>query len=103
MRYSKSWLFLIAVIFGCALPATPVLADCKVSPGAVITKANWQQYKDCFSDGVQAFWQGTYFWKMPDDVEIRVTAYLDTAKAFHRGEREIWRPDSFGKTVRRPL
>jgi hypothetical protein len=72
MKYSKSWLFLIAAIFGCALPATPVLADCNVSPGAVITKANWQQYKDCFSDGVQAFWQGTYFWKMPDDVEIRV-------------------------------
>ena len=58
-------------LLGFAVPA-PVLADCNVSPGVVITKANWQQYKGCFSDGVQEFWRGAYFWKMPDDVEIHV-------------------------------
>jgi len=47
-------------------------ADCTVTPGTIITKANWQQYKDCFSDGVQVLWNGNEFWKMPDDVEIHV-------------------------------
>src|SRR6266436_116969 len=73
MRVSlRSGLFLVAISLGFTASVPPVFADCNVSPGTVITKANWQQYKDCFSDGVQAFWRGTYFWKMPDDVEIRV-------------------------------
>ncbi len=57
-----------------AIPVLPTssLADCKVTPGTIINKTNWSQYKDCFSDGVQAFWQGSYFWKMPDDVEMHV-------------------------------
>lgn len=46
--------------------------ECNASPGLVITKQNWMQYKDCFSVGVQHFWQGDMFWKMPDDVEIHV-------------------------------
>jgi hypothetical protein len=46
--------------------------DCKVSPGTVITKQNWQQYKDCFSIGEQHLFQGDLFYKMPDDVEIHV-------------------------------
>jgi hypothetical protein len=54
-----------------ALPARG-FADCSAKPGTVITMANWQQYKDCFSDGVQAFFSGGEFWKMPDDVEIHV-------------------------------
>jgi hypothetical protein len=49
------------------------MAACNPPPGTVVTKQNWTQYKDCFSDGVQgSFWQGTYFWKMPNDVQIRV-------------------------------
>jgi hypothetical protein len=43
-----------------------------VSAGTVITKANWRKYKDCFSDGIQAFWQGAYFWKISEDVENHV-------------------------------
>src|SRR5271170_358652 len=54
-----------------ALPARGS-ADCTAKPGTVITMANWQQYKDCFSDGVQTFFSGSDFWKMPDDVEIHV-------------------------------
>ncbi len=52
--------------------ATRALADCNVQPGTVITKANSQQYKDCFSNGVQKFWEGSGYWKMPDDAEIHV-------------------------------
>jgi hypothetical protein len=65
-----SWLLGIFITL-LALP-TKAVATCNPSPGTVITKQHWMQYKDCFSDGVQAFWQGTYFWKMPDDVAIHV-------------------------------
>lgn len=73
MAISRSRLvLLVAVLLGLAAAPVSALADCKVTPGTVITKANWMQYKDCFTNGEQAFWQGTYFWKMPDDVEIHV-------------------------------
>jgi hypothetical protein len=69
----KSWILLIAVCLIITAPlADAFAAGCDPAVGTVINKANWQQYKDCFSDGVQAFWQGSYFWKMPDDVEIHV-------------------------------
>jgi hypothetical protein len=63
---------LITALLVLATPAAPVLAGCTVSAGTVITKANWRKYKDCFSDGIQAFWQGAYFWKISEDVEIHV-------------------------------
>ncbi|MGH7932416.1 MAG: DUF1329 domain-containing protein, partial [Candidatus Binataceae bacterium] len=55
-------------------PPAAALADCNPAPGTVITKQNWSQYKDCFSDGVNYLWAGTGFWKMPDDAEIHVAA-----------------------------
>src|SRR2546423_456958 len=58
------------VIYDRALYTKP--AACNVSPGTIITKQNWMQYRDCFSVGVQHFWQGDLAWKMPDDVQIRV-------------------------------
>jgi hypothetical protein len=69
---TKKWMMVLGV--GLLLLSTPLiaLADCKVTPGTVITKQNWMQYKDCFSEGVQHFWQGDLFWKMPDDVQIKV-------------------------------
>ena len=63
---------LLAICVGLLAPAAGALADCNVSPGTVITKQNWMQYKDCFSEGVQHFWQGDLFWKMPDGVAIKV-------------------------------
>jgi Protein of unknown function (DUF1329) len=62
---------LLVICLGFFAPAA-ALADCNVTPGTVITKQNWMQYKDCFSDGVQRLWQGDLFWKMPDDVQIHV-------------------------------
>lgn len=72
MNRSRGW-GIFAIVLG-ALIAFPALAlaDCDAKPGTVITKQNWMQYKDCFSEGVQYFWQGAGFWKMPDDVEIHV-------------------------------
>ncbi|MGH7934252.1 MAG: DUF1329 domain-containing protein [Candidatus Binataceae bacterium] len=43
-----------------------------IPAGTVITKQNWQQYKQFFSDGEIYFWEGSGFWKMPDDVEMHV-------------------------------
>jgi hypothetical protein len=43
-----------------------------VAPGTVITKANWMQYKQFFSDGEIGLWEGKWFWKMPDDAQINV-------------------------------
>ncbi|MGH9344270.1 MAG: DUF1329 domain-containing protein, partial [Terriglobia bacterium] len=73
MRSSR-WLLtsLLALSFGAAAMTAPALADCNPKPGTVITMQNWQQYKDCFSDGVQTFWEGSGFWKMPQDVELHV-------------------------------
>ena len=68
------WGVLAVCCIGFGAIATSAVADCNVAPGTVITHANWQQYKDCFSDGVQILWSGSEFWKMPDDVEIHVGA-----------------------------
>jgi hypothetical protein len=59
---------------GLAFSAIPgwAAAACTVAPGTVIKPANWQQYKDCFTDGERVLWNGNEFWKMPDDVEIHV-------------------------------
>jgi hypothetical protein len=73
-RRSRWWRWGVLALAGLTLAGLPerAAADCNVSPGTVITKANWQQYKDCFSDGEQYLWTGTEFWKMPDDIEIHV-------------------------------
>src|SRR5205823_3587289 len=42
------------------------------TPGTVITIQNWRQYREYMSDGVQALFEGKYFWKMPANVEMNV-------------------------------
>jgi hypothetical protein len=69
---SKKLCLLFVICLGLLMPAAAALADCNVSPGTVVTNQNWMQYKDCFSEGVQHFWQGDMFYKMPDDVAIKV-------------------------------
>jgi hypothetical protein len=68
------WRLLLAICLGLMAVPAAALADCNPAPGTVINKQNWMQYKDCFSDGVQHFWMGDLFWKMPDDVAIHVGA-----------------------------
>ena len=43
-----------------------------VPPGITITKSNWTQYKQFFTTGEIGLWEGSWFWKMPDDVQINV-------------------------------
>src|ERR1700757_4004865 len=54
------------------LAAPAAWAECNPAPGTVIQQSNWQKYKDCFSEGVQYFWGGDGFGKMPDAVGIQV-------------------------------
>jgi hypothetical protein len=43
-----------------------------IAPGTIINKSNWMQYKQFFTDGEIGLWEGKWFWKMPDDVQINV-------------------------------
>jgi hypothetical protein len=73
MDHSRSLVFVAtALVIAFLAAAASALADCNARPGTVITKQNWMQYRDCFSEGVQHFWQGDLFWKMPGDVEVHV-------------------------------
>jgi hypothetical protein len=55
-----------------AQEASAAAAEATLAPGTKITMANWQQYKQFMPDGMIALFQGTYFWKMPQDVEMDV-------------------------------
>ena len=43
-----------------------------VPPGTVITGTNWQHYKQYMTDGMQALFAGTSFWKFPPDFQVVV-------------------------------
>jgi uncharacterized protein DUF1329 len=43
-----------------------------IPPGTRITMQNWQQYQQYMPLGMIALFKGSYFWKMPRDVEIDV-------------------------------
>ena len=43
-----------------------------IPPGSRITMQNWQQYQQYMPLGMIALFKGSYFWKMPRDVEIDV-------------------------------
>ena len=43
-----------------------------IAPGTTVTMQNWRQYKDFMPDGMAALFEGTYFWKMPADVELEI-------------------------------
>ena len=43
-----------------------------VPDGTVITMQNWQNYRQFMPDGMAAFFEGRYFWKMPADVQMPV-------------------------------
>jgi len=43
-----------------------------IPDGTVITMENWQNYRQFMPDGMAAFFEGKYFWKMPTDVQMPV-------------------------------
>jgi hypothetical protein len=42
------------------------------APGTKITMQNWQQYKNFMPMGMTKFFEGSYYWKMPADIEMEV-------------------------------
>jgi Protein of unknown function (DUF1329) len=44
----------------------------RIAPGTRITIENWRQYSQFMPDGMQALFEGKYFWKMPVDVVLDV-------------------------------
>jgi hypothetical protein len=71
----------ITVLFICATLTTvgaqstarAILSDQPSSaPGTKITMRNWQRYRQFMSQGMIALFEGSHFWRMPDDVVIAV-------------------------------
>ena len=42
------------------------------APGTKITMSNWTQYKNFMPFGMTKFFEGSFFWKMPSDIEMDV-------------------------------
>src|ERR1700730_12238768 len=55
-----------------ATPAESPAGTATLAPGTRITLDNWQPYLKFMSDGVQALFEGRYFWKIPADAEIQI-------------------------------
>jgi hypothetical protein len=45
-----------------------------IEPGTSITVENWQRYRQFMPLGMQDFFEGKFFWKMPADIRINVRA-----------------------------
>jgi Protein of unknown function (DUF1329) len=65
--------------------------------GTRITMQNWRQYSQFMPDGMEALFEGKYYWKMPADVELDVgptvlhplpRTYLSATEQ-HRGQTKI--------------
>jgi hypothetical protein len=105
MGMSKSQKYLTTLtglLIGLLLMGAEVGATCNPAPGTVITMSNWTQYKDCFGEGEQYFWQSSGFYKMPADVEIHVGAphqwnspkpYVEATEKYGGQTRLIKQPD----------
>ncbi len=73
-----------------------------IAPGTKITLQNWQQYKQFMPPGMIALFEGRYFWKMPQDVEIDVgptinyplnKSYIDATERYAGTARLIHKAD----------
>src|SRR5258708_26776176 len=60
-----------------AVPSAPfsdvaVGSSDSIPDGTVITMQNWQSYRQFMPEGMAAFFESRYFWKMPADVQMPV-------------------------------
>lgn len=85
------------------VPASNVAAaPDSIPPGTTITMQNWQTYRDFMPDGMAAFFEGKYFWKMPPDVQMPVgptvihplpASYMDATEKYSAQVRITELPD----------
>jgi len=73
-----------------------------IPAGTTITMRNWQQFKQYLPVGMIGFFEGSYFWKMPADVEMPVgptvihplpRGYLEASEKYGGQTRVIHMPD----------
>jgi hypothetical protein len=62
-------LSLLALALLVSIPAIAPAAD-PIAPGTTINMSNWQQYKQYMTEGMQALFGGTYYWKFPGDFQL---------------------------------
>jgi hypothetical protein len=112
-RYALILVFLVAAGFASVAEADEVQSSMRewidstknqgtIPPGTKITTQNWQQYKQYMPVGMIDFFQGTYFWKMPQDVEMDVgptvihplsRSYQDASEKFGSQTRVVHESD----------
>jgi Protein of unknown function (DUF1329) len=73
-----------------------------VPDGTVITMQNWQNYRQFMPDGMAAFFEGRYFWKMPADVQMPVgptiihplpSGYMEATEKYSAQVKVVELPD----------
>ena len=64
--------FIAALGFAGVTAKSALGADDPIAPGTKITMQNWTQFKQFMSDGMIKLFEGTYYWKMPADIEIDI-------------------------------
>jgi hypothetical protein len=63
----------IAILFFFSTPWLACSQDEAIPAGTVITKQNWQQYKQFMPPGLQLLFTGKGFWKLPDNARLSVS------------------------------
>jgi hypothetical protein len=63
----------VLTVAGAQNNARAILSDQpSTAPGTKITMRNWQRYRRFMSQGMIALFEGSHFWRMPDDVVIEI-------------------------------
>jgi Protein of unknown function (DUF1329) len=82
---------LTVVLTLCPLPAFANAAANTIPPGTKITMQNWRQYKQFMPEGMIDLFEGKYFWKMPQDVEMDIapTVSRPTPKTYREATQKF--------------
>jgi hypothetical protein len=66
-------MLIVALAWAQIVAARPIsLAPTSIPPGTIITRQNWQLYRQFMSDGLAALFEGKQFWHMPAELRIEV-------------------------------
>ncbi|HUY19837.1 MAG TPA: DUF1329 domain-containing protein [Candidatus Binataceae bacterium] len=65
-------MLMLGASYGSARAGASNAAGGDIPPGTKITMQNWHQYAAFMPTGMQALFEGKYYWKMPADIELVV-------------------------------
>jgi hypothetical protein len=99
----QSLIFVLALAIAMSqADAAPMASSETIAPGTKITMTNWQQYRQFMPEGMQALFEGKYFWRMPADVEMVVgptvihplpKAYLEATEKYSSSVKVVSLPN----------